>query len=343
MAAARLGRIPLHLREKIVRLISEGKSQREVHMRLRDEDAVHVSTVSICKFLGRYRRTGSCLDVRSKHPHLRILKDPHIQFIDQQMKHDPETTAADLTRLLRQRFNVLVSSSTIKRARNTLGWRCSKPKYCQMIRDANKPKRLAFATRCLRNRDNFDDCIFTDETTVKINTTARKRFYKIGEEVNAVPKPKHPLQVHVWAGISRRGATGAYTFTGNMDSAYYQEILRSKLVPFVNNTFPDSHRFVQDNDPKHVSHSTKNFMTANGINHWETPPESPDMNPIENMWAALKHHLSRYVKPKTQQELVQGIDDFWNALTPYTCNKYIDHLYKVIPKVIEKRGCASGY
>ena len=33
MAAVRLGQIPLHLREKIVRLINEGKSQREVHRR----------------------------------------------------------------------------------------------------------------------------------------------------------------------------------------------------------------------------------------------------------------------------------------------------------------------
>ena len=33
MAAVRLGRIPLHLREKIVRLINKGKSQREVHRR----------------------------------------------------------------------------------------------------------------------------------------------------------------------------------------------------------------------------------------------------------------------------------------------------------------------
>ena len=31
MAAVRLGRIPPHLREKIVRLVNEGKSQREVH------------------------------------------------------------------------------------------------------------------------------------------------------------------------------------------------------------------------------------------------------------------------------------------------------------------------
>ena len=114
-------------------------------------------------------------------------------------------------------------------------------------------------------------------------------------------------------------------------------------MPFINNVYPNGHRFVQDNDPKHVSRSTKEFMTTNGINHWVTPPESPDMNPIENMWAALKHHLSRYVKPRTQQELIRGIEDYWGSVTPYSCNRYINHLYRVVPKVVEKGGNASGF
>ena len=36
-----------------------------------------------------------------------------------------------------------------------------------------------------------------------------------------------------------------------------------------------------DNDPKHTSHSTKRFMILNNINHFETPPQSPDLMPIE--------------------------------------------------------------
>jgi hypothetical protein len=49
------------------------------------------------------------------------------------------------------------------------------------------------------------------------------------------------------------------------------------------------------------------------------------------------------VKPCNQDELVDGIVDFWNGLTVEVCNKYIDHLYKVVPKVIEKDGNASGF
>ena len=38
-------------------------------------------------------------------------------------------------------------------------------------------------------------------------------------------------------------------------------------------------------------------MKANKINHWPTPPESPDLNPIERIWAAMKYCIRRRVKP----------------------------------------------
>ena len=64
---------------------------------------------------------------------------------------------------------------------------------------------------------------------------------------------------------------------------------------------------MQDNDPKHTSKVGRRFMEANGINWWKTPPESPDANPIENLWHELKEYIRREVKPKTREELVEGI------------------------------------
>lgn len=36
------------------------------------------------------------------------------------------------------------------------------------------------------------------------------------------------------------------------------------------------------------------------------------VNVIEMLWAALKHHLRKYVKPTNKEELVEGIKDFWS-------------------------------
>ena len=113
---------------------------------------------------------------------------------------------------------------------------------------------------------------------------------------------------------SRKGATDIHIFTGRMDSIYYQSILRDKLVPFISETFPEGHRFMQDNDPKHVSRSTVMFMEENNINHWPTPPESPDMNPIECMWAKMKHFIRKTKKPKNRQELIDGIKEYWSTV-----------------------------
>lgn len=92
-----------------------------------------------------------------------------------------------------------------------------------------------------------------------------------------------------------------------------------------------------------MSQSTRQFMTDNNINHWPTPPESPDLNPIEMMWAALKFHIRRRTKPRNQEELIAGIRQFWATVTPAMCSKYIDHLFKVIPKVVEVEGNATGF
>ena len=70
-----------------------------------------------------------------------------------------------------------------------------------------------------------------------------------------------------------------------MDAKFYcSEILVNTLVPFVNTYFNDGYRFMQDNDPKHTSNLAKATFKSHNLNWWKTPPESPDLNPIENLW-----------------------------------------------------------
>lgn len=85
------------------------------------------------------------------------------------------------------------------------------------------------------------------------------------------------------------------------------------------------------------------FMKNNKINYWPTPSESPDMNPVEMVWAELKNYLRKQVKPSSKRELVDGIIKFWNTVCIAKCNKYIDHVFKVLPIVIQRGGRASGH
>ena len=97
------------------------------------------------------------------------------------------------------------------------------------------------------------------------------------------------MKIHVWAGISMNGRTDLVMFDGIMDAQLYVRILRAALIPSTRRLYPDgNYLFMQDNDPKHTSRCAREFFADNGIEWWKTPPESPDLNPIENLWHELK-------------------------------------------------------
>ena len=100
-----------------------------------------------------------------------------------------------------------------------------------------------------------------------------------------------------------------------MRKEFFTGILKDALLPFIKQVYPDGHRYQQDKDPKHTSILARNFRAANNINHWPTPPESPDLNPIEMLWAELKHFMRRKIKPRNKDQLIHGILKFWRTVT----------------------------
>ena len=81
-----------------------------------------------------------------------------------------------------------------------------------------------------------------------------------------------------------------------MNAVLYEDILRSTLLPFISDKFPDGHRFMQDNDPKHTSGRVRTFLVENVVNWWKTAAKSPDLNPIENLCHELKEYIRREIK-----------------------------------------------
>ena len=285
-------------------------------------------------------------DSRSRRIYTRGLHQEALDFIDAAMREDRELTAPALQRRLKTQFNIDISISIINKERlHRLGWELKTTRYCQMVRQVNKEKRFSFCRDLLARGDDFNDVIFTDECTVRCERDLPKQFVKKGEPPVMRPKPKHPFSVHVWAGISKRGTTDIAIFTGIMDSTGYQTILKDYLKPFITAAFREGeqHRFWQDNDPKHMSKSTRVWMTEHKINHWPTPPESPDLNPIERIWAAMKRHIRGHVKPNNKEELTQGIRDYWENLDAATCTKYIGRIIKDAKLIVEREGGPAGH
>lgn len=178
---------------------------------------------------------------------------------------------------------------------------------------------------------------------MQLRLLRKTTFYLMPVAVIFTYRPKHPTKVHVWAGISMKGPTGICIFDGTMDAPQYVQILEQTLIPFLEEVYPSTHRLMQDNDPKHTSRVARAFFAEKSINWWPTPAESPDLNPIENLWHELKEYVRREAKPTTKEELVRGIMTFWSKVTGEKCRKYIRHMHKVIPRIIDLNGAATGY
>ena len=277
-------RLSLFARQRASYLLSEGNTAARVVTLLRNE-GISTTRQTVWRFEKHVRLHGY-IEPLQKSGRPSKLATPNLQELDNAMERDDETTGKELVALL-QRKGISVSKSTVYRARRKLGWTSRGTAYCQLIRAPNRAKRLEWARQNLGS--SFDYVIWSDETTVQLETHRQFCCRKKGQK----PRPKHPIKVHVWAGISCRGPTRVCIFEGIMDADLYVSILEGYLLPFIRMEYPSFHQFMQENDPKHTSRRTRDFFEQHSINWWKTPPESPDANPLENLWHELKVRLQK--------------------------------------------------
>ena len=179
----------------------------------------------------------------------------------------------------------------------------------------------------------FENVVFTDECSVQLECNRRRCFVKHGNRLMSIrSKPKHPLKIHVWAGISNDGATCLAIFDGRirMDSRFYCKILKKCYLPFRENWTAKhgSPCYLQhDNDPKHKSKYTSSWLKSQGVEVVWWPAESPDLNPIECLWHLLKEFLRSIVKPTNKSELIAACVDSGRSVSRRSCAESIARTY----------------
>ena len=113
-----------------------------------------------------------------------------------------------------------------------------------------------------------DVIIWSDEASVQLEMHKRHCYRNVGERPTPKPRPKHPIKVHVWAGISTQKEQPKFAFfKESWMLNFTTHILEHYLVPFIQDKFPGgTHCFMQDNDPNIHRDIAHNFVEANQIN-----------------------------------------------------------------------------
>lgn len=210
-------RLDIATRKRVIVLYRDGCKLRSIYDRFKQE-GIKVTIRSLQRLVKKFRRHHTVADLprRSK---TKIITIEMSKIIDDLLEENDELTARMIRRKLEEKFPQLqVSIATVKRARKDNGWICTRPHYCQLIREANKAKRVVWCQQQLDNKEQFEDVVFTDECTVQLDHHGRLCFRRQNQPRALKQRPKHPAKVHIWGGISSRGATQIVIFTGIMNA-----------------------------------------------------------------------------------------------------------------------------
>ncbi len=126
-------------------------------------------------------------------------------------------------------------------------------------------------------------------------------------------------------------------------SRIYQEVLEHFMLPAADQLYGDADFiFQQDLAPAHSAKATSTWFKDHGIPVLNWPANSPDLNPIENLWVIVKRKM-RYARPNNAEELKATIRATWALITPEQCHRLIDSMPRRIAAVIQAKGAPTKY
>ena len=223
------------------------------------------------------------------------------------------------------------------------------------LKPTQKAKRVVFAKANL-SRD-WSRTLFTDEKDFELFGSGNRqndRFWS--DDRSNVPihaKYKHPPKVKVWAGISPAGKVPPVFYkedycngtNGGMTGTDFAQMLEEKVLPECRKLFGQDGdwTFLQDGASPHTAAVAMTLLEEEGMEiisggvKGVFPSDSPDLNPMENVWAIMQEELVRR-DPKTVAEAKRALKSIWKNLDLKLIRAMSDGMGNRMAEVIRLKG-----
>lgn len=243
-----------------------------------------------------------------------------------------------------------VSPITVRNRIRAAGFNGRVARKKPFLSKQHKMRRLDFAKKYVSMPIKYwKRVLWSDESKFNLKTSdgAQKVWRKPGEAFSLScvrGTVKHGGgNVMVWGCMSWKGVGNIEFIEDIMNADHYISILGRNIKSSVRKLHMGRQFIFQhDNDPKHTAKKTTEFLEKNGIEVLEWPAQSPDINPIEHLWAILDTKLEERSLTKKivlQEKMVEA----WNQIDLQIIKNLVESMPKRLEAVIKANGGPTKY
>ena len=162
--------------------------------------------------------------------------------------------------------------------------------------------------------------VFIDETWIKTNMAPLRGWGKRGKRLRGFAPHGHWRTLTFLGALRCDQLTAPCVFDGPINGQCFQAYVEQILVP----TLKPGDIVVMDNLGSHKSAAIRKAIKAAGARLWFLPPYSPDLNPIEQAFAKIKHWM-RILQKKTVEDTWRAIGRLVTTIKPQECANYLEY------------------